>query len=111
MAVPTAHSRKISYEFIISLFMCVCLAQTVNVDIKVHMNFTVKCTQATASNICIYSIHVAFITWQIPKCNVNTNIRTNSISCVMITLAYMYVCMYACIYVCMYMCKCSGAAS
>jgi len=74
MAVPTAHSRKIPYEFIISLFISVFSARTIKVDIKVHMNFTVKYAQATASNIYTYSIHVAFITRQIPKCNVNTNI-------------------------------------
>ena len=74
MTVPTAHSRKIPYEFIISLFKCVCSAQTINVDIKVYMNFTVKYTQATASYIYTCLIHVAFITRQIPKCNVNTNI-------------------------------------
>ena len=48
MDVPTAHSRKISYEFIISLFIRVGSAQTINVHIKVRMNFTVKYTQATA---------------------------------------------------------------
>ena len=58
MTGPTAHSRKISYEIVISLFICVWSAQTINVDIKVQMNFTVKYTQATASNIYTYCIIV-----------------------------------------------------
>jgi hypothetical protein len=64
MAEPTAHSRNISYEFIISLFIRVCSAQStsINVDVKIHMNFAVKYTQATVSNIYTYSTHVAFIT-------------------------------------------------
>lgn len=54
------------------------------------MNLRYKCTQATFSNIYTYSTHATFTARQIPKCNVNPNIGTNSISCVLITLAYIY---------------------